>query len=793
MEPLQFKEIRELLNSCRLTTIEDIPAATEKGSWELYRGRYKAHVVEVPFEVLYFFSDATKESVKRAAKLAFKPKATFVVYAPSAKVLPSMKAEFPAALGFWTTTEYLESFMASELKSYRAALERLRPSNYVDPVVEPPAGVDRRFPNPLELFLTDPETSREQEGGGSVAVVLAEAGHGKTYMCEWLVSKLASRSAGVLPIFVNSHQWQQLRPEELSSLGTTILSSFRALGAPMPWVEGQEELFLRVALKAGLFRVVFDGFDEYILRTPGGISAGDTLAALASLAADTGTRLIVTSRTSFWQAELPTLSSATAAPDVPPNVFVYHLKPFGTDLAKSYFRLRFPNDSKMVDAADATFRELARDDATFAGRGFVLLLVADLIASGESLPSAGEREKPMIRLIRAHCDREIRRQQLPLTSDQQIEALRHFVFETIQGEEPNNDLLKYSIQLAAKELREDDVDGAIQKMAPHALIVREAGRWRIRQPQVLVALLAMHLIELSSADSMGRLLTTFSNRRLDPGIESDLAAMLTSLIIWRKPELEGQENGRKLIGAFFRASSGSVEALRHQVLRRLSTLIALRVVDGASQSTHRERAKLLASLFPGSSYVGAVFFGGIARFDWSGFTFKDCVFDNVRWSNCTFDGETVFHGCHLLGGSAQYCKDFAESQWVSCFVDDAGRQFRDSESVRAGRKAYTEDLLKHDIASLLDKFLGRGGVGFRTVEAGDLLKGKLSASSHAATIVEVVRRELLDEHHISGGNKTGLHVRDEVKEEMRALFANNVWTGKLSEALAELKRRLNVR
>jgi hypothetical protein len=72
--------------------------------------------------------------------------------------------------------------MSHELHAYRNALSELSPSYYVDPAVQPPSGTEHRYPNPIQLFLTDPETTDEREGRGSVAVVLAEAGHGKTYM-----------------------------------------------------------------------------------------------------------------------------------------------------------------------------------------------------------------------------------------------------------------------------------------------------------------------------------------------------------------------------------------------------------------------------------------------------------------------------------------------------------------------------------------------------------------------------------------------------------------------------------
>lgn len=791
MEPLQFREIRELLDACRLTRFDPEPKGVEKGCWEYFEGKYRAHVVDVPFDVLYIFADATRESIKQARRIAFKPNETFVVYAPSTKNLATLKSEFEkSARGFWSAPEYLASFMSNELDAYRKSLQKLLPAYYVAPGVQPPSGTTHRYPNPLEIFLTDPRTIAEQEGVGSVAVVLAEAGHGKTYMCEWLVAKLAKSNYGVLPVFVSSSQWQRLRAEELSSLGTTIVSSFRELGTTIPWVDGQEDLFLKVALKAGLFRIVFDGFDEYVLRMPGEIAVADTLAAIATLASDTGTRVVVTSRTSFWDSEVPMSPDGQPIVDNASNTYVYRLKPFDVNLARSYFELRFPGDSKKISRAVDMFRELSVDDPSFAGRGFVLLLVADLVISDEELGSA---EKPLIRLMRAHCERERKRQELPLTSQQQLGALKQFVFEVVQGAEPSTDLLAMAVQYIAPELREEDAKASVKKMVSHALIVGKNGRWTIRQTQVEVALLAMQLLEISDGNGHGlALLTSFSSRRLDPGFESDLAAMLTALCQWNKAPDQGTDAVRELISVFFRVSAGSADAIRHNVLRRLSTLIALRAIEELGPHPHRERTSMLASMFPNGAFHGIVFFGGLAKFDWCNFAFIDCVFDNVRWSNCQFDSTTIFKNCHLLGGSTQYCKGFADITWTGCYMDEPGSQFKDQEAVSSGKKAYSEEHLKKDIYLVLEKFSGKGGVGFRSLNVADLGKGKIAVSPHKDQITEFVRRQLLEEHHLSGGEGVGLNVKDTAKDPIRALFSNNAWTGDLATLVNDLKRRIGI-
>ena len=108
-----------------------------------------------------------------------------------------------------------------------------------------------------------------------------------------LVSRLAEISQDLIPIIIDSTQWQSLTVEDLSSLSKTITHSFRHFNAPIGWIEGHEEEFLIVTLKAGMFRIVFDGFDEYVLRNRGTVRPAEVLEALTKLADPTGARIVI--------------------------------------------------------------------------------------------------------------------------------------------------------------------------------------------------------------------------------------------------------------------------------------------------------------------------------------------------------------------------------------------------------------------------------------------------------------------------------------------------------------------
>src|SRR5262249_8246491 len=134
----------------------------------------------------------------------------------------------------------------------------------------------------------------------------------------------------------------------------TITHSFRHHDSPISWLEGHEEEFLKTTLKAGIFRIIFDGLDEYVLRTSpnGAIRPGEAIEALLELSEATGARILVTSRTSFWNVNLPAEDLKEIAEGR--KLFVYEIRPFDIQHARNYFANRL-KDSAKVDQAIQLF------------------------------------------------------------------------------------------------------------------------------------------------------------------------------------------------------------------------------------------------------------------------------------------------------------------------------------------------------------------------------------------------------------------------------------------------------
>jgi len=218
MAQITFGDIATFVNYSRSTQIEPSPWRQQSGRWQLHKAAHIVHTSKYPFNVLYFFSEATQEQISQALQDI-----------PS-DLLPDLHVVYPATQSRkikkvtegpkwekikhkWSTREFLLSFIQVELDAYLQTLRKDNPRDYIDPPIETPSGFDRRLPNPVFNFLVDSETTAVPLNG-TLAIVLAEAGQGKTYMSRHLVGQLALPNSSVFPIFVDSSQWRGLMLED---------------------------------------------------------------------------------------------------------------------------------------------------------------------------------------------------------------------------------------------------------------------------------------------------------------------------------------------------------------------------------------------------------------------------------------------------------------------------------------------------------------------------------------------------------------------------------------------------
>jgi hypothetical protein len=767
------------------------PVRGRDGSWALFQAYHRVHTSKYPFNILYLYAKATLADINAARDELSPEETTHVVYAPSLKARVDARKLFKHAKGIWTAREYLSSFLRDELQSYVERVTADPPVHYIDPSITTPGGFRRKYPNPVLNFLLD-EDPGAGIPAGALAVVLAEPGQGKSYMSRYLVSAVARQTGrDLVPLIIDSSQWQTLPVTEQGDLWKTITHSFRHFESPIGWVEGNEDEFLRATLKADIFRIVFDGFDEYILRNRAVAQPIEVLETLSELARATGARIVITSRTSFWETNLPEMEINRFIEDT--GSFVYGILPFDVPQATAYFKQRL-TEPVNADRAAAIYRRLHSENEDLVGRGFVLSLLADLVerdSAHDVQPS--DTTEGLTWLTRAMCEREAHRQQLPFSADQQLEILRTFATEVALGEQPSTDVLDYCMGLVRSDLDAGVRESCIEKFASHPLVEKDplTDMWQFRQEQLKFLLLADYVLALPAAD----LLHFVDSASFGAGELQDFGGMILSKIRATHNYSAALARIKHFVRDLTSRSATPYGPLREGYASRLSGVIALRAVDRfvPKGRPHDERVALLFDIGGGAQAHGITFTGTVASYDFRGRKFHKCRFEQVTWANCSFDGSTVFSQCQFVGGlHAIRCADLADSMMVDCNYDNDSKSFFGSLQVRAGKRKYGEDDLKSDFESVLNKFITPGGIGLKTVHEKNLGRGSISASPHHDQIVDTVKSIILDSHVLSGSSDPAYHVRDSAIEAMKFYAVNKIFVGEVAGVYERLLQQLAV-
>jgi hypothetical protein len=437
-------------------SIYDLPR-----KWAVYELRTSNFARKVLSLVAYIYSDATKtdlQHLRAALQNDSRKAADIIVIAPpsylerSSSLVKEILCDLSATI--LSSRDYLVSSFQVQLDEYLVEVKKASGPHYVDPIVATSTDVGgKRSGIVIRQFLEGKSTHSAMLG-----ILLAEPGQGKTFFSGHLAATLATR--GLVPLYVNSEHWKSMRSEELESIWKAIGQSFNAHGARISWIDGIEEEFISICQKANLFSIIFDGFDEFVLRNSGHVDAIECINALLDMARSSGARILVTARSSFWNSDVaPRLSESQ-------QLKLFFLQPFDKPGANAYFAKRFPEDRVSAAQAARLFAQLSRSTTTsgvnFVGRGFFLYHIADLVERGfgEDYLDMGTLTSTQW-LARKLCDREIARQNIPLTEDQQLRILSELGYFIVTGGITDTDAFKTIVLAEVQSLTTKQVEELI--------------------------------------------------------------------------------------------------------------------------------------------------------------------------------------------------------------------------------------------------------------------------------------------------------------------------------------------
>jgi len=797
---LDFLEVASLINHSRITEIDINPLVSEKGKWALFHGFNKVPNFKYPFDILYLYSGFTKESAFTAAHAIVRHGSTQVIYAPSLRedYLTELKKQLSLLndkeiAGFFDLKSYLLSFIQDQLKVYiKNIITELEPKFFVDPPYKTPSGFKSRFPNPVYSFLTD---NVDDVKDGALGILLAEPGQGKTYTAMYLASTLAS--SNFIPIYIHSPQWFNMKEEDLSSLYKTITYSFRYFDSPLDWIEGVEDLFINVTLKLGVFRIIFDGFDEYILWNKGKLTPNEIIYNLYNLAEQSNSRILITSRTTFWNSNITDEEQYK-------QLFKYLILPFDTNHASNYFNLRLKGKDAAINRAIIIFNSLkniGRSDlsSSFAGRGIILNLIADLSVETEVINYDGNTTIFQW-IIKALCQREEKRQRLPINAEQQLSVLRLFAEYKATGKKPTSELLSEILHIICDKLTMEEIHSMVgfgnvpKSLQDHPLIFKtnESDIWKFKHEQIEFNLLSEQIILYSKENLNNTIKKLFNDLNNDGSILDDLCSVIYEQISTNTDESKAEiQTASFLKKIIYCCELNSVTPNIYSNIVTLTTKLLLDVLNknrpiGGSKV---ERMKELLSYFDNNELLGLQFSGTLSSLDFSKITISNCRFENVSWSNCKFSAHTKFKDCNFISGSIHNCNNFGESHFESCQYDAEAESMISYEILKLGNKKVSKEDVQRDIQLFIKRFMPKEGL-FKSVHKENILRGTFAVSPYKNDLLSVMKKYIIEEHTVSHSSGIAYHIRAESKESIKNYLTNNIFSGELLKAYHDLCREL---
>jgi len=804
MKALDFKEVINLINHSRNTEIEGKPIIQDDGKWALYKGEHRVPNFRYNFRIIYLFSDATKESIIKAIHILKNiiPSGTptQIVYAPSLSV--SIKEDLRKMFKSYNISSfndlkaYLFSFIQDQLGDYTNKLKQLKPEFFVQPQYETPSGIVRKVPNPMYSFLTD---DTEDLKDGALGILLAEPGQGKTYTTKYLAWELLDKNQ--IPIYIHSPQWFNMREEDLSSLYKTITHSFRYFNTPIDWIEDIEEEFINTSLRLGIFRIIFDGFDEYILWNKGKITAQDIVKQLHTLSEQSNSRILVTSRTSFWNENF------NESRDKLPHLFKYKIQPFDINHAKNYFKIRFPNSDKSSNQAIEVFGKLKNTgnsdfSNSFAGRGFILSLIADLFSSNSESTTYDGSSSILQWIMSSLCLREEKRQKLPINSTQQLTIFRNISEQKAIGGKINNELLILIIMVVCDKLTEPEISSLVGdskkrgKLQDHPLLSKDPKTelWGFKHEQIEYNLLVEQILNYIESENLKSLINLFEKLYFGGSLLDDLSTVILEQLYNKNGLMDPFEKQKMLINKLLSTTDlYRINPKKYNNVIVFTTRLLMNVLLRTCPigETKEKRMNTLFSILESNLIVGLQFTGTVQSINFSNVHFDNCRFENVTFANCDFNSRTTFQNCFFNAGLLQHCNGISESVFTHTEFTNEAKAMISYEKINHGFSMPTRDDIMRDIEIFIKRFIQREGL-FRTIMEEQISKGLIGQAPYKDVFILVLKKYIIESHTVSHGSGFAFNIRANATESLNYFLNNNIFSGELAKAYNEICRKLKI-
>ena len=569
-----------------------------------------------------------------------------------------------------------------------------------------------------------------------------------------------------------------------------------------------------MAQKSGAFAIIFDGFDEFVLRAGGETSALDAIGKFRDLAAESESEVLLTSRTAFWNSEVADQFQRLLGDRVRGDI--YYLKPFDRKHAVEYFDQRFPDTPVLARQATSIFESLKRegngDRLHLVGRGLFLYLVADLVAGSlsEFAPKSSDTPhiNPLSWICERLCDRESTRQKLEIPWSVQFQILEEIAEESARGHGISTQVIGLLLQDYAQidEARLEaliGIDGKRRgKLAYHPLLRQNERdwRWEFSQEQLFYYFLARRLLSQIASGQRVSLGVFFAQIGSGKKLQFELATMLVEICSERIYFQEGLE---ALIQRLILLECNSTPDADPLSRSTIGASMAIQTVNRELPAGHsrKERSSRLLSLLGGNEVRNLGFADSLTNFDFGGVHFENCSFESISFIGCRFDARTTFRRCVFAGITVVKSESLATATIeASCSVDpDLRRQLVNEPGTHNTVHKYTVHDLRVDFETALRRITPNELPAEGSFSEAYINRGRLAASPYQRTIMDVLKRHVLESVRSDGSGESrdstpsarpDLAIRPSVVPALHFFRGNGVLSGPLAIAWEELSRPL---
>lgn len=757
------------------TNIKERGSSSEYNpDWKIFSAETVAGIKKVKHEFAYLYSRCSQENAKILKSSVKTPDNFFIITTKSGLSSKFLQSAYPQDVAVHIYEDLIWEKIKTIFQEYVNALNAgiTTEKYYVTPRSEGAHPSRDRLDETIISYLEGKENAER------IRVVSASAGVGKTTLSRHVITKLAKNSAKnhVIPTYLESSHWGKLQLKSVEDLWEIIHNSLIAFS---PNLTITEDLF-KHALTQGWLVFVFDGFDELCGQHESHFRAREVLDWLINIAKETDARIVITTRTLFWDKEVGETS----------EVVLQKLLPFQTPQAKDYFQKFFPEDNKSADRSVTLYKQLIeksqRPRESGGGRvQFVNLplcvgMIAQFVGGGGNLLEIGGGGTLIEQFLTQILQRERARQQLETSAKDQLSA-----FEEIAVDSVYSRYTEFELELLLLPVP-GFVKSDISRLNVHPFLQATDNKkyrfsYAFLEPYLLASYLAKHISQIP-----------VDNRS-----------------IWSIMEREANGKGyviEHLVEILGTDSLENVERFYHSVPSKhfhaksfLFHVAKTMVEESINLVTMKEKTDALLGIVGGTLYgekrilQNLFIIGTVDKLDFSGVIIQNSEFRDVAFHKCGANSLTRFVDCRFSGDLSLEGSD--KKHWAQVVLEDNCVCDRSANLVWGGILSSPisnkEEYIKDAMSLALEKFWHHGRFK-ASIRKQNWSKGTLGHSVYCKPILQVMlNKGLLSEASISGVHEGGYYFVRKALPDLQRFMDNRQLTGLIKEVYKTLLNQGN--